>query len=62
MTDGRTNGLLVDDEEVQYVLMRDFLSDIEGQEYDLSWAATYEDGLKAVKTSSYDVCIFDYPS
>ena len=54
--------LLVDDDEDDYVLTRDLLSEVKGRAYNLEWIALYDDALRAVCSSSsnYDVCLFDY--
>ncbi len=52
--------LLVDDDEDDYILTRDLLSEIKGESYDLEWISTYEAGLKAVTDNNYDVSLFDY--
>ena len=60
MSDRPLRILLVDDDEDQYVLVRDMLSDIKGREFDLEWAATYEAGLEAVAKGRHDVCLLDF--
>ena len=52
--------LLVDDDEDDYILTRDLLSEIKGESYDIEWVSTYAAGLKAVIGNNYDVCLFDY--
>ncbi|MEP6663076.1 MAG: response regulator [Verrucomicrobiota bacterium] len=41
--------LLVDDDEDDYILARDFFSEINGQEYDLEWVATHARALESRK-------------
>jgi signal transduction histidine kinase len=50
--------LLVDDDEDDYVLIRDLLAEIEG--LDLEWIDGYEEALGALKRNTYDVCLVDY--
>ncbi|MCI0577086.1 MAG: ATP-binding protein [Chloroflexi bacterium] len=52
--------LLVDDDEDYYVLVRDLLADVAGQQYDLEWVATYEVALEAMATNTHDVCLLDF--
>ena len=50
--------LLVDDDEDDYVLIRDLLAEIEG--LDLEWVDGYEEALVALGRDAYDVCLVDY--
>ncbi len=52
--------LLVEDDEDDYVITRDLLSEIEGSDFDLEWAATYEAAVEALGRERYDVCLLDY--
>ncbi len=52
--------LIVDDDEDDYFLVADHLNDIEEYHFDISWAATYEDGFKQVKEGRFDICLFDF--
>ena len=50
--------LLVDDDEDDYVLVRDLLAGMEG--LSLRWANGYEAALSALSGGCYDVCLVDY--
>ncbi len=52
--------LLVEDDEDDYVIIRDMLDDVTRTEFDLDWVATYDEALEAIATRSYDVCLLDY--
>jgi len=54
--------LLVEDDEDDYVITRDLLSDIEQTEYVLDWVNNSKDALAKLQTkeSQYDVCLLDY--
>ncbi len=56
--------LLVDDDEDEYILMRDMFARLPGQgkrvRYSLDWASSYEDGLKACGRKKYDIYLIDY--
>ena len=52
--------LLVDDDEDDYVMTRDLLSEIEGKRFDLDWVATYDDALEAMGRNEHDVYLVDY--
>jgi PAS domain S-box-containing protein len=52
--------LLVEDDEDDYVLIRDMLSEIETAQFDLRWAATYEAARKALGQGDLDAVLVDY--
>ncbi|QIN79666.1 EAL domain-containing protein [Rubrobacter marinus] len=50
--------LLVEDDEDDYVIISDLLSEIE--ELDLEWVSDYDDALLAIGREEHDVCLLDY--
>ena len=52
--------LLVDDDEDQYVLTRDFLSCDVNVAFDVDWAASVDPGVRLLETGRYDVALVDY--
>ena len=50
--------LLVEDDEDDYVIIRDLLSEME--RFELEWVIDYEDALKAIEREEHDVCLLDY--
>jgi signal transduction histidine kinase len=52
--------LLVDDDEDDWVLVRDALIESAPGRYLLEWAATWEDGLVATARGEHDVYLIDY--
>ena len=52
--------LLIDDDEDEYAVIREMLAETGATKYDLDWAGTYNDGLKAISQSKYDVVLIDY--
>jgi signal transduction histidine kinase/HPt (histidine-containing phosphotransfer) domain-containing protein len=52
--------LLVDDDEDDYILTRELLSEVEGSRYALDWASSYEEGLQVAGRGQYHVCLVDY--
>jgi signal transduction histidine kinase len=52
--------LLIDDDEDDFVHIRDLLNDVQSSTYHFSWESTYRGGLKALKESEFDACILDY--
>ena len=52
--------LLVEDDEDDYLIINNTLSEIRRQAYVLSWEETYEGAVAALHKDSYDVCLVDY--
>ncbi len=52
--------LLVDDDEEDYIITRDILSEIEDWRFDLKWVSEYDTALQVIETSRFDVCLVDY--
>ncbi|MGD9041686.1 MAG: response regulator [Desulfobacteraceae bacterium] len=52
--------LLVEDDEDDYVIVRDFLSEIEGQEFELDWVSTYHGAMEKAASNRHDICLMDY--
>lgn len=58
--DGQILVLLIDDDEDDYVLTRDLLSEIKNVRYTLEWVSTYEKAVPAICTNKYDAVLLDY--
>ena len=52
--------LLIDDDEDDYVMTRDLLSEIKGGGYHLDWVADYATGLATISHCAHDVYLLDY--
>ncbi|MBD2324996.1 MULTISPECIES: ATP-binding protein [Desertifilum] len=52
--------LLVDDDEDDYVLTRDWLMEIESEQFELAWVDTYETAVEAIGRCEHDVYLLDY--
>jgi signal transduction histidine kinase len=52
--------LLVDDDEDDYVVLREMLSGINQWKVHLQWVSSYEQALNALKPEIYDLCLMDY--
>ncbi|MFK7955013.1 MAG: EAL domain-containing protein [Lysobacterales bacterium] len=57
---GLINVLLVDDSEDDYILTRDWLTDVPGTQFEIDWAMSFDEGLEAYAKGSHDVCLIDY--
>lgn len=56
----RARILLVDDDEVDFVITRKLLARVSGQEYELDWAESYEEGVAELARGRHDACLVDY--
>ena len=52
--------LLVDDDEDDYIITSDLISDIERTSYDVEWVSTYDDALDKINQHRHDVYLVDY--
>ena len=50
--------LLVEDDEDDYVIIRDLLSEME--RFELEWVTDYDGALEAIEREEHDVCLLDY--
>jgi diguanylate cyclase (GGDEF)-like protein/PAS domain S-box-containing protein len=52
--------LLVEDDEDDFVLTRELLSDARRTRFEIDWIATFDDAVAALAGSTHDVCLIDY--
>lgn len=52
--------LLVDDDEDDYIITSELISEIERTSYDVEWASTYDDALGKINQRRHDVYLVDY--
>lgn len=52
--------LLVEDDEDDFVITSNLLSEIPGRQVDLKWVATYADALREMESGKHDICLVDY--
>ncbi len=52
--------LLIDDDEDDYVITRDLLTDIGTQHFEIIWSASANDALERIRVESFDVILVDY--
>lgn len=50
----------MDDDEDDYIVMREMLSDIKPWKVDLQWGPSCEQALQSIKPGSHDLCLMDY--
>jgi signal transduction histidine kinase len=56
----RISVLLVEDDEDDYVIIRDQLGEIPTARYGLTWVTAYEKALRALGSETHDVCLLDF--
>lgn len=59
----RISVLLVEDDEDDQILTRALLAELgelDGDEYTLTWARTFDEGLRRLTGEAHDVCLLDY--
>ena len=52
--------LLIEDDEDDFIITRDLLSEIPGKKFTVEWVKTYEEGLAIMVLNRHDVCLLDY--
>jgi signal transduction histidine kinase len=52
--------LLIEDDEDDYVLTKDLLSEVTPWKLDLDWASTFKEGLDKARNGEHDVYLLDY--
>lgn len=52
--------LLIEDDEDDYLLVRDMLADIKSSSYRLDWVMTYADALEEISRPRHDIYLLDY--
>lgn len=60
MADDPVRVLLVDDDEDDYVITRNLISEIKDRRYQLEWVDNYDAALAAVHRHEHDICLLDY--
>jgi signal transduction histidine kinase len=58
--DSRIRILLIEDDEDDYVIFKQYLRNITNREFDLDWAARADAALEKIKQKAYDICFTDY--
>ncbi|PYM11610.1 MAG: hybrid sensor histidine kinase/response regulator, partial [Verrucomicrobia bacterium] len=60
MDDPLLKVLLVEDDEDDYILTREFLAEIRGSNFELEWVEDYDAGLEAIHKDQHHVYLVDY--
>lgn len=54
------NVLLIEDDEDDFVIIRDLLLEIPMKKFEIKWVAAYDRAMEELSRSGYDVCLLDY--
>tara|TARA_B110001454_G_C12723220_1_gene435933 strand:+ start:15964 stop:17079 length:1116 start_codon:yes stop_codon:yes gene_type:complete len=52
--------LLIDDDEDDFLHIRDLLNDVMSSKYKVTWKSNYNDGRIALNEQTFDACLLDY--
>lgn len=52
--------LLIDDDDDDFVNIRDILEEIPRSKYKITWKPSYQQGLEALSQQQFDACLLDY--
>jgi signal transduction histidine kinase/BarA-like signal transduction histidine kinase len=52
--------LIVEDDEDDYILVKDYLEDLDEYCFDIDWVSNPNDALKQLKLNQHDICLLDY--
>lgn len=59
--EGRWRVLLIEDDEDDFLLTRELFEEFEqAGNYELTWIQSFDEGLLALKTGGFDICLLDY--
>lgn len=52
--------LIIDDDEDEFLIVREMLKEAKGRRIDLNWASTYEEGKAGLSSDYYNAALVDY--
>jgi PAS domain S-box-containing protein len=52
--------LLIEDDEEDFILTRDYLKEVKQRNYNLGWVNSYDEGLKKIRKAEFDAYLVDY--
>src|SRR3954447_228042 len=52
--------LVIDDDQDDFLMLKDLLGDVPGQRFNLEWASSYENGKIELSKKIHEVCFLDY--
>jgi diguanylate cyclase (GGDEF)-like protein/PAS domain S-box-containing protein len=60
LEDRRLKILIIDDDEEDFMIIRDFLFDVREVSYQVDWVGNYQAALDRIILQNYDACLVDY--
>lgn len=54
-----TRLMMIDDNEDDFIIMRELLAEIPGDAYHIDWASNFEDGWQSLKETTHDLYLID---
>lgn len=55
-----TKILMIDDDEEDFMIVRDIIHEIDHHKYTIDWVSSYEDGLKTISEKRHDIYLVDF--
>src|ERR1700744_1880654 len=52
--------LLVDDDEEDFILVRELLRDVKRQKYDIEWEPSFNSAHKKITNETFDIILIDF--
>ena len=52
--------LLIDDDEDDFIMIRDFLSDFEAGSFSVDWVPDFKEAIRVLNDNKHDICLLDY--
>jgi PAS domain S-box-containing protein len=52
--------LIIDDDEGDFLLTKEFIQDIPGQNFQIDWCGSYKQGAKSIHGATHDIYFIDY--
>jgi len=52
--------LIVEDDEDDYILTRDYLEELDEYKFEINWVSNPHDALKQLELNQHDICLLDY--
>src|SRR5437868_14400349 len=51
---------IIDDDEDDFLIIRDYIREIEGKEFIIEWCPDYDEAVNKIKNKAYDLYFVDY--
>lgn len=58
--EGKINILMIDDDEEDFIIVRDLFNEIDPEKYAVDWVSTYKEGVNIISEKQHDAYLIDY--